>query len=147
MLKLSWHAWRWNTKQSRQSSNAHQLNVQNTVEALLWVDTLVLKQTALVMAALTKPCLNSSSYTLCKQPAPVAYTFSASHGCPLTGALIVLNTMENSERVLMIFADLFSFLGGYHPVRVGDLFNNRYSIIRKLGWGHFSTVWLAWDVK
>ncbi|KAJ7376060.1 hypothetical protein OS493_037167 [Desmophyllum pertusum] len=36
---------------------------------------------------------------------------------------------------------------GYHPVRVGDLFNNRYSIIRKLGWGHFSTVWLAWDVK
>lgn len=37
--------------------------------------------------------------------------------------------------------------GGYHPVRLGDLFNNRYSIIRKLGWGHFSTVWLAWDLK
>lgn len=37
--------------------------------------------------------------------------------------------------------------GGYHPVQLGDLFNNRYSIIRKLGWGHFSTVWLAWDLK
>ncbi|XP_022795163.1 SRSF protein kinase 3-like isoform X2 [Stylophora pistillata] len=37
--------------------------------------------------------------------------------------------------------------GGYHPVRLGDLFNNRYSIIRKVGWGHFSTVWLAWDLK
>ncbi|XP_032234665.2 SRSF protein kinase 1 isoform X2 [Nematostella vectensis] len=37
--------------------------------------------------------------------------------------------------------------GGYHPVQLGDLFNNRYSVIRKLGWGHFSTVWLAWDVS
>lgn len=31
-------------------------------------------------------------------------------------------------------------LGGYHPVSVGDLFMNRYVIIQKLGWGHFSTV-------
>lgn len=37
--------------------------------------------------------------------------------------------------------------GGYHPVRLGDMYNSRYSIIRKLGWGHFSTVWLAWDLK
>ncbi|XP_067025383.1 SRSF protein kinase 1-like isoform X1 [Acropora muricata] len=37
--------------------------------------------------------------------------------------------------------------GGYHPVRLGDLYNSRYSVIRKLGWGHFSTVWLAWDLK
>lgn len=37
--------------------------------------------------------------------------------------------------------------GGYHPVKIGDLFNNRYHVIRKLGWGHFSTVWLCWDFK
>jgi len=36
--------------------------------------------------------------------------------------------------------------GGYHPVKVGDLYNNRYHVIRKLGWGHFSTVWLCWDL-
>ncbi|KAK3103482.1 hypothetical protein FSP39_019567 [Pinctada imbricata] len=36
--------------------------------------------------------------------------------------------------------------GGYHPVKIGDLFNNRYHVIRKLGWGHFSTVWLCWDM-
>merc|ERR1719193_407952 len=36
--------------------------------------------------------------------------------------------------------------GGYHPVKIGDLFNNRYHVIRKLGWGHFSTVWLCWDL-
>uniref|UniRef100_A0A8C9WKF1 non-specific serine/threonine protein kinase n=1 Tax=Scleropages formosus TaxID=113540 RepID=A0A8C9WKF1_SCLFO len=37
--------------------------------------------------------------------------------------------------------------GGYHHVRIGDLYNGRYHVIRKLGWGHFSTVWLAWDIQ
>ena len=36
--------------------------------------------------------------------------------------------------------------GGYHPVRIGDLFQGRYHVTRKLGWGHFSTVWLCWDL-
>uniref|UniRef100_A0A9J7YJM8 non-specific serine/threonine protein kinase n=1 Tax=Cyprinus carpio carpio TaxID=630221 RepID=A0A9J7YJM8_CYPCA len=35
----------------------------------------------------------------------------------------------------------------YHPVKIGDLFNGRYHVIRKLGWGHFSTVWLCWDIQ
>ncbi|KAG2686451.1 hypothetical protein I3843_09G006500 [Carya illinoinensis] len=36
--------------------------------------------------------------------------------------------------------------GGYHAVRIGDAFKNgRYVVQSKLGWGHFSTVWLAWD--
>lgn len=37
--------------------------------------------------------------------------------------------------------------GGYHPVKIGDLFYSRYHVIRKLGWGHFSTVWLCWDLQ
>ncbi|GAA0183679.1 hypothetical protein LIER_31050 [Lithospermum erythrorhizon] len=38
--------------------------------------------------------------------------------------------------------------GGYHSVRIGDTFNNgRYVVQTKLGWGHFSTVWLSWDTK
>lgn len=36
--------------------------------------------------------------------------------------------------------------GGYHPVRLGDMLHGRYHVVRKLGWGHFSTVWLCWDV-
>nr|CAD7401739.1 unnamed protein product [Timema cristinae] len=36
--------------------------------------------------------------------------------------------------------------GGYHPVRIGDFFQGRYHVTRKLGWGHFSTVWLCWDL-
>ncbi|XP_023517936.1 serine/threonine-protein kinase spk-1-like [Cucurbita pepo subsp. pepo] len=38
--------------------------------------------------------------------------------------------------------------GGYHAVRIGDTFKNgRYVVQSKLGWGHFSTVWLAWDIQ
>ncbi|KAI1128415.1 kinase-like protein [Nemania abortiva] len=34
--------------------------------------------------------------------------------------------------------------GGYHPVRIGDEFHNgKYRVIRKLGYGLYSTVWLA----
>ncbi|KAK1020259.1 serine/threonine protein kinase, CMGC, partial [Friedmanniomyces endolithicus] len=36
--------------------------------------------------------------------------------------------------------------GGYHPVQVGELYKEgKYTIVRKLGWGHFSTVWLSKD--
>lgn len=38
--------------------------------------------------------------------------------------------------------------GGYHPVKIGDVFSDgRYVVVRKLGWGHFSTVWMAKDSK
>jgi len=36
--------------------------------------------------------------------------------------------------------------GGYHPVAVGEIYNGRYHVIAKLGWGHFSTVWLCQDL-
>ena len=38
-------------------------------------------------------------------------------------------------------------IGGYHPVHVGEILLDRYIIIQKLGWGHFSTVWLTKDLK
>jgi len=38
--------------------------------------------------------------------------------------------------------------GGYHRVNVGDYFNSgRYRVEAKLGWGHFSTVWLCEDMS
>jgi len=35
--------------------------------------------------------------------------------------------------------------GGYHPVQIGHVYNSRFLVLSKLGWGHFSTVWLALD--
>jgi serine/threonine-protein kinase SRPK3 len=35
--------------------------------------------------------------------------------------------------------------GGYHPVMVNDLLHNRYRIVDKLGFGGYSTIWLARD--
>lgn len=38
--------------------------------------------------------------------------------------------------------------GGYHPVQIGEMYcNNRYCVASKLGWGHFSTVWMVYDTK
>ncbi|KAF4955680.1 hypothetical protein FGADI_4373 [Fusarium gaditjirri] len=45
------------------------------------------------------------------------------------------------------FADEY-YPGGLHPVELGDVFNDgQYKVIRKLGEGSFSTVWLAHDLK
>ncbi|KAK6459850.1 kinase-like domain-containing protein [Scheffersomyces coipomensis] len=36
--------------------------------------------------------------------------------------------------------------GGYHTCYIGEEYKNgKYTLVRKLGWGHFSTVWLAKD--
>ncbi|KAK3684183.1 kinase-like domain-containing protein [Podospora appendiculata] len=35
--------------------------------------------------------------------------------------------------------------GGFHPVHLGDTYDNRYTVVHKLGSGGFSTVWLARD--
>lgn len=36
--------------------------------------------------------------------------------------------------------------GGYHPVSINDTFGDgRYTVCHKLGFGGFSTVWLALD--
>lgn len=33
--------------------------------------------------------------------------------------------------------------GGYHPIMIGDMLQGKYRIVYKLGFGGYSTVWLA----
>jgi hypothetical protein len=35
----------------------------------------------------------------------------------------------------------------YYPVRIGEVFNTRYQVIGKLGYGSSSTVWLCRDLR
>ncbi|KAK2757613.1 hypothetical protein FQN54_004582 [Arachnomyces sp. PD_36] len=35
----------------------------------------------------------------------------------------------------------------YYPVKIGEVFNDQYRVISKLGYGAYSTVWLAWDQR
>lgn len=35
--------------------------------------------------------------------------------------------------------------GGYHPTYLGEMLNKRYQVVQKLGFGLYSTVWLAKD--
>jgi len=37
--------------------------------------------------------------------------------------------------------------GGFYNASLGAILNSRYIVIRKLGWGRHSNVWLAHDIK
>lgn len=37
--------------------------------------------------------------------------------------------------------------GGFHPIHIGDILDHRYEVLHKLGYGGFSTIWLANDVE
>jgi non-specific serine/threonine protein kinase len=37
--------------------------------------------------------------------------------------------------------------GSYCPVHIDNIFDRRYQVIRKLGYGAYSTVWLAKDLQ
>ena len=37
--------------------------------------------------------------------------------------------------------------GGYHPVHLGDVYHERYKVLHKLGFGSYSTVWIARDLE
>jgi hypothetical protein len=61
---------------------------------------------------------------------------------PVSQTSISPNPHQTTEE-----ADFYS-TGGFHPVSLGDTFNSgTYKVMRKLGYGQYSTVWLARDSK
>ncbi|AFZ81263.1 protein kinase domain-containing protein [Theileria equi strain WA] len=75
----------------------------------------------------------------------------------VSGSISVVN--DNSDSEIGDYSDTYDcnasdsedpkgyVPGGYHPVKIGDIYDNRYRIEAKLGWGYFSTVWLASDLQ
>ena len=87
-------------------------------------------------------------------PLPVSSSHGHSHGHldvdPSSMTSTISGTSASSAQPSVLTEDeedLEDYRpGGYHPVHIGDAFkDSRYVIVRKLGWGHFSTVWLARD--
>eukprot|EP01133_Synstelium_polycarpum_P003695 gene3695-4257_t len=78
------------------------------------------------VAAATKRPKKKSGSSAAKKDASATHSF--------------LPTSSSDDEGLMDYK-----VGGYHPVRRDDCFNNRYVVIDKLGWGHFSTVWMCLD--
>lgn len=64
----------------------------------------------------------------------VCFSLRSVHRLPISSSTHPLNPLTTT------------LSGGYHPVRIGEKFNNgKYIVQQKLGWGHFSTVWLVHD--
>ncbi|KAK6532280.1 serine/threonine protein kinase, CMGC group, variant 2 [Arthrobotrys megalospora] len=78
-------------------------------------------------------------------PSQKAYTTTAA--IPESQARQQSDDSEEENEVTADEEDFEDYCkGGYHPVEVGEQFKDgKYTVIRKLGWGHFSTVWLSRD--
>ncbi|EEQ86203.1 hypothetical protein RJZ56_003596 [Blastomyces dermatitidis] len=69
------------------------------------------------------------------------HTLKTNYGSPLSLSPSSSSTEDPEEEDLKDYCE-----GGYHPVYPGETYNEgRYIVLRKLGWGHFSTVWLSRD--
>jgi serine/threonine-protein kinase SRPK3 len=65
------------------------------------------------------------------------------HGSNRVSRVLYLSLTSINESIPVRYKE-----GGFHPVHLGDTFQNgRYTIIHKLGHGGFAVVWLARDAK
>lgn len=60
---------------------------------------------------------------------------------PTTGFDIISDTQPLEEEQFEGFIK-----GLYYPVNIGDVFESKYQVVGKLGYGVTSTVWLARDL-
>ena len=60
--------------------------------------------------------------------------------------LEVVNTQMRTLKILSLMAITQHIQGKFllqYSILNREILDNKYLILRKLGWGHFSTVWLA----
>lgn len=82
--------------------------------------------------------------------------FDVDESHSLSGSLLIMDGFEKLQKLYKMTSNVFlneeDFLayrlGGFHPVSLGDtLKDGRYKIYHKLGYGGFSTVWVAKDYR
>ncbi|EFW17739.1 serine/arginine-rich protein specific kinase 2, partial [Coccidioides posadasii str. Silveira] len=101
-------------------------------------------------AAAANPSSASINMTSSQSSNPLSsaqYPVSTTYASPLSRSPSSSSSAEDLAETAADEEDSEDYCkGGYHPVQVGETYNNgRYVVIRKLGWGHFSTVWLSRD--
>lgn len=72
-----------------------------------------------------------------QQENPADYGIGRQHRTPNSSTLV---------EIFSLMQAVHSVAGGYYRVGIGEIFVDRYQVVKKLGWGHFSTVWLCWDM-
>lgn len=61
---------------------------------------------------------------------------------PASGFKIIDPSLKIEEETLSFYEPRL-----FYPVRIGEVFQGRYQVITKLGWGAHSTIWLCHDLQ
>ncbi|KAK2781081.1 serine/threonine protein kinase, CMGC group [Onygenales sp. PD_12] len=95
-----------------------------------------------------RPIVTNESSATAMPASASAQPFAATYASPLSRSPSS-SSAEDPAEVTADEEDSEDYCkGGYHPVSPGESYNNgRYIVVRKLGWGHFSTVWLSRDTS
>lgn len=122
------------------SSVSHHENVLSTMRSVIWQH-----RNHII------PVVRSRLPRIFHWPRHSSCTIYSQRGSPLRRAYSIdTDGAPLHEDVYIPEIDLEDFegytIGGYHPTNVGDTFHNgRYEFIHKLGFGGYSTIWLARD--
>lgn len=95
-----------------------------------------------------KPSLQPSKPAHCPPAVPLG-SYDEEEENPADYGIGRLRPAPNSNTLVEIFSLMQAaccVAGGYYPVEIGEIFVDCYQVVKKLGWGHFSTVWLCWDM-
>ncbi|KAL0954424.1 hypothetical protein HGRIS_003410 [Hohenbuehelia grisea] len=76
---------------------------------------------------------------------PLKRTLTSSRTLATSSAALTMAPLFSIDRKVMDEPLVRYKPGGYHPVAVGETYSNRYEVVKKIGWGVTSTVWLVHD--
>ncbi|GAA6060235.1 hypothetical protein JCM10212_003475 [Sporobolomyces blumeae] len=148
----------WAVSLSDAKGGAQLQEIQDGAHLLSFINHNVVNRTALMVFASTSHHAQPQASSSAAVPVPIStshHQHPSDHHAHTGGHAASLNTPHqagtSASATSISFESVFTDeeeklsdyeAGGYHPVRIGDVYGpgGRYIIVRKLGWGHFSTV-------